>query len=83
MLVGYARVSTSEQRLDLQKNALLSAGCERVFEDVVSGVNAKKEALDQALEFLRSGDTLIVWRLDRLGRSLRAVPDCNDCKFVI
>lgn len=71
MLVGYARVSTPDQRLDLQKDALLKAGCGRLFEDVVSGSDDNKEELEKALEFLREGDTLVVWRLDRLGRSLK------------
>lgn len=71
MLVGYARVSTPDQRLDLQKDALLKAGCEQVFEDVVSGSNDRKQELEAALKFLRPGDTLVVWRLDRLGRSLK------------
>lgn len=81
MLVGYARISTSDQRLDLQKDALLRAQCERIFEDVVSGVNEKKKALDEALDYLRPGDTLVVWRLDRLGRSLKQlVVLINDLK---
>lgn len=73
MLVGYARISTSDQRLDLQKDALEKAGCEQVFEDVVSGSDDKKQELEKALSFLRPGDTLVVWRLDRLGRSLKAL----------
>ena len=71
MLVGYARVSTQDQTLDLQKDALDKAGCERVFTDTISGSKAERPGLDQALHFLRPGDTLVVWRLDRLGRSLR------------
>ncbi len=71
MLVGYARVSTPDQRLDLQQDALRKAECERFFEDVVSGSDDKKPELEKALAFLRKGDTLVVWRLDRLGRSLR------------
>ncbi len=70
MLVGYARVSTQEQTLHLQQDALTRAGCERSFTDTVSGTKAERPGLAQALEFVRSGDTLVVWRLDRLGRSL-------------
>jgi DNA invertase Pin-like site-specific DNA recombinase len=69
-LVGYARVSTPEQSLDLQRDALVKAGCERVFEDVASGAQAERPGLAAALAFLRPGDTLAVWKLDRLGRSL-------------
>jgi DNA invertase Pin-like site-specific DNA recombinase len=75
MLVGYARVSTAEQTLSLQRDALASAGCERVFTDTASGSRADRPGLDEALEFLRPGDTLVVWRLDRLGRSLRHLID--------
>src|SRR5574339_845871 len=75
MLVGYARVSTADQTLGLQKDALTSAGCERVFTDTASGSRADRPGLDEALEFLRPGDTLVVWRLDRLGRSLRHLID--------
>ena len=71
MLIGYARVSTTEQNLDLQKDALKQAGCERIVADTASGGKAQRSGLDRALELLRKGDTLVVWRLDRLGRSLR------------
>ncbi len=71
MLVGYARVSTQEQTLDLQRDALEKAGCERVFTDTISGSKAERPGLEQALAFIRPGDTLVVWRLDRLGRSLQ------------
>ncbi len=70
MLVGYARVSTQDQTLDLQQDALEKAGCERVFTDTISGAKAERPGLEQALDFVRPGDTLVVWRLDRLGRSL-------------
>jgi DNA invertase Pin-like site-specific DNA recombinase len=75
MLIGYGRVSTQDQHLDLQLDALDKAGCEKVFTDTVSGAKAARPGLDEALSHLRSGDTLIVWRLDRLGRSLRHLID--------
>jgi DNA invertase Pin-like site-specific DNA recombinase len=70
MLIGYARVSTSDQTLDLQKDALQKAGCDRIFTDTASGAKAERIGLDQAINYVRKGDTLVVWRLDRLGRSL-------------
>src|SRR5215203_3025945 len=70
MLIGYARVSTHDQTLDLQLDALKAAGCERLFKDIVSGKSTQRPRLDEALLQLRAGDTLVVWRLDRLGRSL-------------
>lgn len=69
-LIGYARVSTADQDTALQTDALRKAGCERVFEDTVSGVKADRPGLAAALAYLRDGDVLVVWRLDRLGRSL-------------
>jgi len=66
---GYARVSTDYQRLDLQRDALRAAGCSRIFEDKVSGARVSRPGLDQALSHLRAGDTLVIWRLDRLGRT--------------
>ncbi len=75
MLVGYARVSTGDQHLDLQKDALVKAGCERHFADVASGGLPEREGLRGALDFVRPGDTLVVWKLDRLGRSLRHLID--------
>ena len=71
MKIGYARVSTIEQNLDLQRDALLAAGCERVIADTASGAVASRPGLEKVKEQLRAGDTLVVWRLDRLGRSLR------------
>jgi DNA invertase Pin-like site-specific DNA recombinase len=71
MLIGYARVSTDDQHLDLQRDALNKAGCERVFEDVISGVKSVRTGLSAMLTTLRNGDTVVVWRLDRLGRSLK------------
>lgn len=70
MLVGYCRVSTAEQRLDLQRNALQTAGCGRLFMDKTSGVARERPGLERALAACKPGDTLIVWKLDRLGRSL-------------
>ena len=70
MLIGYARVSTDDQTLDLQRDALKEAGCERIFEDTAGGT-VERPNLQQALSHLRAGDTLVVWRLDRLGRSLK------------
>jgi|SRR5829696_6930352 len=75
MLIGYARVSTQDQNLDLQRDALERAGCEQIFTDQVSGTKARRPGLEQALSHLREGDTLVVWRLDRLGRSLRHLID--------
>ncbi len=71
MLIGYARVSTTDQNLALQKEALEKAGCERIYEDTISGTRAERPGLTKALEMLRSGDTLVVWKLDRLGRSVK------------
>ena len=71
MLVGYARVSTQDQILDLQIDALKAAGCERIFTDQESGAKEDRVGLVQALGFVREGDTLVVWKLDRLGRSLK------------
>jgi DNA invertase Pin-like site-specific DNA recombinase len=70
MLIGYARVSTTDQTLDLQKDALEKAGCSKIFTDTASGAKAERIGLDEALNYVRSGDTLVVWKLDRLGRSL-------------
>ncbi|AFZ11469.1 Resolvase domain protein [Crinalium epipsammum PCC 9333] len=71
MLVGYARVSTIDQNLDLQREALQQAGCEKVFTDIASGIQDSRSGLTEALNYLRAGDTLVVWKLDRLGRSLK------------
>ena len=71
MLVGYARVSTQDQNLDLQLDALQKAGCEKPFTDVVSGAQSERPGLTEALAYVREGDTLVVWKLDRLGRSLQ------------
>ena len=69
--IGYARVSTQDQNLDLQRDALRQAGCEKVITDTASGAKAARPGLDKVRELLRAGDTLVVWRLDRLGRSLK------------
>src|ERR1022692_3945558 len=71
MRIGYARVSTQEQNLDLQKDALRRAGCKKIIEDVASGKTENRPGLDHVRELLREGDVLAVWRLDRLGRSLK------------
>src|SRR3954454_12518477 len=71
MLVGYARVSTSDQTLHLQHDALTSAGCTKIFTDTASGSQAERKGLTEALSYVRAGDTLVVWKLDRLGRSLK------------
>ena len=70
MKIGYARVSTDDQKMDLQRDALTAAGCEKVFTDTASGAKAERPGLADALAFARKGDSLVVWRLDRLGRSL-------------
>src|SRR5271169_2116909 len=71
MLLGYARVSTVDQNLALQRDALSEAGCQRIFTEQMSGAVTDRPALHDALEFARSGDTLIVWKLDRLARSMK------------
>ena len=71
MLIGYARVSTQDQNLDLQQIALKNAGCEKLYEDQLSGLKADRPGLKSALEDLRKGDTLVVLKLDRLGRSIK------------
>ncbi len=71
MLIGYARVSTQDQTLDLQLDALRQAKCERVYTDTASGAKTDRKGLQEALDHLRAGDTLVVWRLDRLGRTLK------------
>ena len=71
MLIGYARISTQEQTLNLQLDALKKSGCEKIFTDTASGSQAERKGLEDALAFARPGDTIVVWRLDRLGRSLK------------
>ena len=71
MKIGYARVSTRDQSFDLQTDALEQAGCEQIYQEVVSGVKSQRKVLDNLLQSIRPGDVLVVWKLDRLGRSLR------------
>jgi len=71
MHIGYARISTEDQTLHLQEDALTRAGCEKLLKDIASGARTERPGLTKALEQLRAGDTLVVWRLDRLGRSLQ------------
>jgi len=71
MLIGYARVSTQDQTLDLQKDALEKIGCSKLFTDTASGAKTERKGLEEALNYVREGDSLVVWKLDRLGRSLQ------------
>src|SRR5215471_21056439 len=71
MLIGYARVSTQDQTLDLQTDALRQVSCEKIFTDTTSGAKSERPGLQNAMDHLRAGDTLVVWRLDRLGRTLK------------
>ena len=75
MLIGYARVSTNEQNLTLQEDAFKKIGCNRGFKDIMSGSTSKRPGLTSALDALREGDTLVVWKLDRLGRSVKQLVD--------
>jgi len=71
MKIGYARVSTTDQYLRMQEDALKSAGCEEIYTDIASGAKSQRPGLDKALNYLREGDTLVVWKLDRLGRFIQ------------
>ncbi len=73
MLIGYARISTQDQNLDLQIDALTKAGCKKLFDDKISGSSKERPGLTKTLEMLRKGDTLVVWKLDRLGRSVKSL----------
>ena len=75
MLIGCARVSTDEQNLSLQRDALSKAGCKRIFTDTASGAPTQRPGLADALSHLRKGDSLVVWKLDRLGRSVKGLVD--------
>src|SRR3569832_1166458 len=85
MLVGYARVSTTDQTLNLQHDALTKACCTKIFTDTTSGAQAERKGLAEALAYVRAGDTLVVWKLDRLGRSLKdlitRITELNDRKI--
>src|SRR4051812_22415089 len=85
MLVGYARVSTTDQTLDLQHDALTKAGCTKIFTDTASGAQTERTGLSEALAYVREGDTIVVWKLDRLGRSLKdlieRIRELNDRKI--
>ena len=72
MHIGYARVSTGEQNLDLQTDALEAEGCEKIYTDTLSGATAEREGLQDAMDYARDGDVLVVWRLDRF-RSIFSV----------
>lgn len=79
MIIGYARVSTQDPSVELQRDALAKAGCKKVFTDRIGATQAQRPGLSKALEMLRDGDTLVVWKLDRLGRSVKnLVPLVND-----
>src|SRR6266700_1934256 len=75
MLIGYARVSTQDQNLSLQIEALTKAGCKRILDDKAGGSRAERPGLAKVMETLREGDTLVVWKLDRLGRSVKNLVD--------
>lgn len=75
MIIGYARVSTKEQNLDLQRDALKKEGCEKIFEEVMTGSKKDRPTLNHLMEVVRSGDVIVVWKLDRMGRSLKHLVD--------
>ena len=71
MHIGYARISTEDQKLDLQHDALRATGCEKIFDETASGASTRLPVREELLDYARRGDTVVVWKLDRLGRSLR------------
>ncbi len=73
MYIGYARVSRGDQNLDLQREALERIGCKKIYQDLITGMSTERAGLNKAIEQLREGDTLIVWKLDRLGRSVKGL----------
>lgn len=75
MLIGYARVSTDDQNLDLQYDALKKADCEKFYDDKITGAKIERPGLDAAIDYARNGDVIVVWRLDRLSRSLKDIID--------
>ncbi|MCK4607857.1 MAG: recombinase family protein [Gammaproteobacteria bacterium] len=85
MDIGYARVSTHDQNLSLQKDALKNADCQEIYQDIASGAKTERPGLEEALAYLREGDTLVVWKLDRLGRSIQhliqTIKSLNDRKI--
>ena len=78
MKIGYARVSTEDQKLDLQLDALDKFGCDKIFQEKVSGVSKNRKEFENMLQHLRAGDTVVVWKLDRLGRSVKQLIDLMD-----
>lgn len=86
MKIGYVRVSTIDQNLDLQIDALKAYGCDKIFQDKLSGTKDKRPGLEEALQYVRPGDSLVVWRLDRLGRTMRhliqIVNELNERLFI-
>jgi DNA invertase Pin-like site-specific DNA recombinase len=83
MRIGYARVSTSDQSPDLQIDALQKSGCDRIFLETASGAKRDRPELKAALDYMRQGDVLVVWKLDRLARSLRQLLDTADVYGVL
>lgn len=78
MKIGYARVSTEDQNLELQRDALIEEGCEQIFDEKISGAKKERPELDRLLSFVREGDVIVVWKLDRLGRSLKHLVELVD-----
>ena len=82
MKIGYARVSTKEQSLDLQIDALQKDGCEKIYTEIMSGTKSDRPKLQELLNNLRSGDVIVVWKLDRLGRSLKHLVELIIYQFI-